>query len=66
LSRIVEEIFDAIIAALRRDRRFTGIPLHEFELLLADVQNDAEQRLFHELRDRVHLDDVDLIDGEGL
>jgi hypothetical protein len=64
-SHIVEEFFDAIVVALRRDRRFAGIPLRDFELLLADAHADAERRLFNELRDRVHLDDVDLVDGEG-
>jgi hypothetical protein len=62
-SHIVEELFDAIVVALRRDPRFTGIPLREFELLFADVHTDAERRLFNELRDRVHLDHVDIVDG---
>jgi hypothetical protein len=61
--RILEIIFDSIVAALRRDQRFTNIPLREFELLFADARTDAERRLFVELRDRVHLDDVDVIDG---
>jgi len=59
-SHIVERLFDAIVVALRRDRHFAGIPLRDFELLLAD-HTDAERRLFNELRDRVHLDDV--VDG---
>jgi hypothetical protein len=63
-SHIVEEIFDAIVVALRRDPRFTGIPLRDFELLLADVYADAERRLFNRLRDHVHLDAVDIVDGE--
>jgi hypothetical protein len=62
-AHIVEELFDAIVVALRRDRRFAGIPLREFELLLADVYAEAERRLFNELRDRVHLDHVDVVDG---
>jgi hypothetical protein len=63
-SRIVEEVFDAIVVALRRDRRFAAIPLRDFELLLADAHTDAEQRLFNELRDRVHLDDIDYVNGD--
>lgn len=58
-SHFAEELFDAIVVALRRDRRFAGIPLREFELLLADAHADIERRLFDALRDRVHLDDVD-------
>ena len=34
---IIEEIFDAVVVALRRDPRFAGIPLNEFELLFADI-----------------------------
>lgn len=64
-SRIVEELFDAIVVALRRDRRFAGIPLREFDLLFADVHADAERRLFGELVGRVHLDDVDIVEGAG-
>ena len=52
-----------MVVALRRDRRFAGIPLREFELLFADVRTEAERRLFNELHDRVHLDDVDVVDG---
>jgi hypothetical protein len=62
-SHFVEEFFDAIVVALRRDHRFAGISLYEFELLLADVHADAERQLFNQLRDRVHLDDVDVVDG---
>ena len=61
-SRIVEELFDAVVVALRRDQRFTGIPLRDFDLMFADAYGAAERRLFNELRDRVHLDDVDVVD----
>ena len=56
--RIVEELFDAVVVALRRDPRFAGILLREFDQIFADVRADAEQRLFDQLIDRVHLDDV--------
>jgi hypothetical protein len=63
-AHIVEETFDAVVVALRRDQRFAGIPLREFELLFAELRNEAERRLFNELCDRVHLDHVDIVDGE--
>jgi hypothetical protein len=61
--RIVDDLFANIIASLRRDQRFTMVRPSEFDLLLADVRHDVEQRLFDELHDRVHLDDVDYVDG---
>jgi hypothetical protein len=61
--KIVESLFDRIVAALRRDRRFADVRLQELELLFADARADAERRLFDELRDRVRLDDVDAVDG---
>jgi hypothetical protein len=64
-SHLVEELFESIVVALRRDPRFAGIPLRDFELLLADVHADAERRLFNRLRDHVHLDAVDIVDGEA-
>jgi hypothetical protein len=60
---IVESLFAEIIASLRRDRRFAATPASELELLLADIRADVEQRLFNELRDRVHLDDVDKVNA---
>ena len=62
--RITTSMFDAIVIALRRDRRFAGIKAYELDLLLADARTEMERRLFDELRDRVHLGDVDVIDGE--
>jgi hypothetical protein len=63
--RIIETLFDGIVTALRRDQRFANISLRELELLLADKRCEAEQHLFAELRDRVHLDDVDYVNGDG-
>jgi hypothetical protein len=63
---IVEIHFNGIVAALRRDQRFADISGRELELLLADMRADAELRLFNELRDRVHLDDVEYAEGGGL
>ena len=60
---ILDELFNNIIAALRRDRRFAEIRLQELELIFADPRADAEQRLFDELRDRVQLGDVDTVGG---
>jgi hypothetical protein len=62
-ARIVDELFNNIIAAPRRDRRLAEIRLQELELIFADPRADAEQRLFDGLRDRVHPDDVDTVDG---
>jgi hypothetical protein len=62
-AHLVEELLDAVVVALRCDCRFAGIPLRDFELLLADVHVNAERRLFNRLDGTVHLDDVDRIDG---
>jgi hypothetical protein len=59
----LKRLLDAAVVALRRDQRFAGIPLREFELLLADVSKEFERRLFNQLVDRVHLDHVDVVDG---
>jgi hypothetical protein len=56
---IVETTFTKIIAALRRDPRFTNIPVFELELLLADSRGETERTLFAEMRDRIHLDDAE-------
>ena len=61
---ITGSLFDAIVTTLRCDQRFPGIKAYELDLLLADVRNEAEQCFFNELRDRVHLDDADVVDGE--
>jgi hypothetical protein len=61
--RVTDQIFAGIITALRRDLRFAEIPLREFELIFASVRADVEHQRVHELRDRVHLDDVDVADG---
>jgi hypothetical protein len=61
--RIVENLFDGIVAALRRDQRFAQIQHFELELLFADARAEAERRLFNELKNRVHHDAIDLVDG---
>ena len=53
----------ASLLRLGASPRFADTRQQELELLLADAQADAERRLFNELRDRVHLDDVDVVDG---
>jgi hypothetical protein len=57
--RIVKSLFAEIIAKLRRDPRFNDVSQFEFELLLADVSNDAEKMLFAEMCDRVLLADAE-------
>jgi hypothetical protein len=61
---LVEIWFTAIDAALRRDPRFAVIRPSEMKLLLADARAGIERRLFDELKDRVHLDDVDYVNGD--
>jgi hypothetical protein len=64
--QIAESLIDGIITALRRNQRLAGISLLELELLLADTRADAERRPLSELRDRVHLDDIEHVEGGGL
>jgi hypothetical protein len=56
-------LFADLIAALRRDPRFAGIQPSELELLLVDHARAFERELSDLLRGRVHLDDVDFVDG---
>jgi hypothetical protein len=56
---LVEDLFASILAALRRDPRFSGIALLDLELVLADARRDAEESLFFELRNRVRLEDAE-------
>ena len=58
-SEIVENMFAKIIATLRRDPRFTNIPVFEFELMFADVRNEAETALFNETYAQVSLDEAE-------
>jgi hypothetical protein len=62
---IIDSLVAEIVAALRRDQRFAAMRLQELELLFADARADAERRLFNELRDHVHLDDVDYVNGDS-
>jgi hypothetical protein len=57
--QIVEIVFAKAVAALRRDPRFNGVSQFEFELLLADVSNDAGKMLFAEMCDRILLADAE-------
>jgi hypothetical protein len=56
--KIVDALFAGIIAALRRDPRFGAVTVSDLDLLLRDPHIAAEKELMHELRDRVHLDDL--------
>jgi hypothetical protein len=60
---IVGTVFARIIRTLRRDPRFSTVPIFDLELLLADVRVEAERQLVRELRDRIHVDDIE---GEHL
>lgn len=63
-SAIAERWLGNIIETLQRDPR-VNLTRSELELRLADDHALIEQRLFHLLVDRVHLDDVDVVDGVG-
>jgi hypothetical protein len=56
---IIDDLFVAVFGALHKDARFATVRLQEFELLLANVRADAKRRLFDQLHNRVHFDDVD-------
>jgi hypothetical protein len=56
---IADSMFNKIIARLQRDARFADVCRFEFELLLADVRNEAEQQLFHAIAHHVHIDDAE-------
>ena len=58
-SQIIDNMFENVIAVLRRDPRFAGISLFELELLFADARCEVEKILFNEMRDRIHLDDAE-------
>lgn len=55
---LIEKWFAGAVAALRRDPRFSRVTITDFDLLLADVRDDAEDELFERLHDRVRLDDI--------
>ena len=56
--RQVDALFDAIIAALRRDPRLATIPRAELDLLLADLRRDTADRWFRVLVARLDLYDT--------
>jgi hypothetical protein len=58
-SQIIDNMFENVIAVLRRDPRFAGISLFELELLFADARCEVEKILFNKMSDRIHLDDAE-------
>jgi hypothetical protein len=56
---IIGALTTAYIRALRKDPRFCAVPFDDLELLLADEQAEAERKLVCELRDRVHVEDLE-------
>jgi hypothetical protein len=57
--RIVGELFDNIVATLRRSPHIHAVASRDdIELLLADKRRNAEILLVRELRGRVRLDDI--------
>jgi hypothetical protein len=69
-GRIVDKLFDEIIDLIRDDprspvyMRCAEVCRERFELLFADKRAETERLLFNSLRDRVHLDDVDYVNGD--
>jgi hypothetical protein len=57
--QIADDMFAKLIAVLRRDRRFTNIPVFELELMFEDVRNEVEAVLFNEMHARVRLDEAE-------
>jgi hypothetical protein len=55
---IAETTVLGIIKTLMRDARFANITRVELELLLVNERRRLEDRLFEEMRDRIHLDDA--------
>jgi hypothetical protein len=55
----VNTLFAEIIAALRRDPRTKAFTRFELELLLADAHRKAENKLFEQLRNRIHIEDAE-------
>jgi hypothetical protein len=55
---IARTLFDQVIGTLRRDQRFRGTSIHDFDLLFADLRGAFERDLVRKMRDRVHLNDL--------
>jgi hypothetical protein len=62
----IAEIFDNVVAALKRDPRFKNIPCSELDLLLADVRRRAEQDIGLLLHDMIDVNDAVRDITEGL
>jgi hypothetical protein len=57
---ISRALFDNIVATLCRSPRIrAAVPATDLELMLADVRRDFEKLLVHELRNRIHVDDLE-------
>jgi hypothetical protein len=57
---LTDQALTCIVKALRRDHRFRNVTLYEFDLLLRDARIRTEHEIAHVLRDRVHIDDVEV------
>jgi hypothetical protein len=58
---LVDDLWTSILAALRRDPRFAGMTILEFELLTARVRAGAEEQLFAALHKQLHLEDAEFV-----
>lgn len=58
-DEVADTILIKIIRTLRHDPRFAEITRVEFELLLAGPYRELCDLLFHEMNNRIHLDEAE-------
>jgi hypothetical protein len=61
---LTDKALTHIVTALRRDSRFRNVTPSEFDLMLADARTSIENDITNILRDRVHIDDVEIQLGD--
>jgi len=61
---LTDKALTRIITALQRDPRFRNIKISEFDLILADARVSIENDIANTLRNRVHIDDVEIQLGD--
>lgn len=61
---LTDKALTRIVTALQRDSRFRNVKPSEFDLILADARTSIENDIANVLRDRVHIDDVEIQLGD--
>jgi hypothetical protein len=61
---LTDKALTRIVTALRRDPRFRNVTPSEFDLILADARASIENDIANVLRERVHIDDVEIQLGD--